>query len=67
MKMVKLLPEFEYFQCILENRNLPKIRRSKVTDYAALTGSNQYLARWVHGFVALCPSGLKRIRRLNGA
>ena len=35
--MVKCLPEFEYFYCILENRNfISKIRRSKVTDYAAL-------------------------------
>ena len=36
-KMVKCLPEFEYFYCILENRNfISNIRRSKVTDYAAL-------------------------------
>ena len=36
--MVKCLPEFEYFYCILENRNfISKIRRSKVTDYAALS------------------------------
>ena len=34
--MVKLLPEFEYFKCILENRFISKIRRSKVTNYAAL-------------------------------
>ena len=35
--MVKCLPEFEYFECILENRNFfTEIRRSKVTDYAAL-------------------------------
>ena len=37
MKMVKCLPEFEYFYCILEKRNfISKIRRSKVTDYVAL-------------------------------
>ena len=37
MKMVKCLPEFEYFYCILENRNfIFKIRISKVADYAAL-------------------------------
>ena len=37
MKMVKCLPEIEYFYCILENRNfISKIRISKVTDYAAL-------------------------------
>ena len=36
--MVKRLPEFEYLYCILENRNfISKIKRSKVTDYAALT------------------------------
>ena len=35
--MVKCLPEFEYLCCVLENRNIiSKIRRSKVTDYAAL-------------------------------
>ena len=37
--MVKNLPEFEYFYCVLENKNIIlKIRRSKVTDYAALKG-----------------------------
>ena len=36
--MVKCLPENEYFYCDLENKNIIfKIRRSKVTDYAALT------------------------------
>ena len=36
--MVKCLPEFDYFYCILEKQkiNISKIRRSKVTDYAAL-------------------------------
>ena len=35
--MVKCLPKFEYFYCILEKRNfISKIKRSKVTDYAAL-------------------------------
>ena len=35
--MVKCLPEFEYFYCVLEKKNIIfKIRRSKVTDYAAL-------------------------------
>ena len=35
--MVKCLPEFEYFTVYLKNRNfISKIRRSKVTDYAAL-------------------------------
>ena len=38
MKMVKCSPEFEYFFTVfLKNRNcISKIRRSKVTDYAAL-------------------------------
>ena len=37
-KMLKCLPEFEYFYCILEKEKLffSKIRRLKVTDYAAL-------------------------------
>ena len=36
--MVKCLPEFEYFYYVLENKYIIfKIRRSKVTDYAALT------------------------------
>ena len=36
--MVKCLPEFEYFTVFLKNKNIMfKIRRSKVTDYAALT------------------------------
>ena len=35
--MVKCLPEFEYFTVFLKNRNfILKIKRSKVTDYAAL-------------------------------
>ena len=35
--MVKCLPEFEYFYCVLKNKNIIfKIRRSKVTDYVAL-------------------------------
>ena len=36
--MVKCLPEFEYFYCVLEKLKhyIFKIRRSKVTDYAAL-------------------------------
>ena len=35
--MVKCLSEFEYFYCVLKNKIIIfKIRRSKVTDYAAL-------------------------------
>ena len=37
MKMVKCLPEFKFFTVFLKNRNfISKIKRSKVTDYAAL-------------------------------
>ena len=47
MRMLKCLPEFEYFQCIFEKRNFfSKIRRSKVTDYAALMYENRYRACW---------------------
>ena len=36
--MVKCLPEFEYFSVFLKNENIIfKFRRSKVTDYAALS------------------------------
>ena len=39
--MIKFLPEFEdFFTVFLKNRNfISKIKRSKVTDYAALNGS----------------------------
>ena len=40
MKMVKCLPEYEYFTVFLKNKKnnniVFKIRRSKTTDYAAL-------------------------------
>ena len=40
--MVKCLPEFEYFTVLLKNKNIIfKIRRSKVTDYAALSCSGE--------------------------
>ena len=36
--MVKSLREFEYFTVFLKNRNFTsKIKRSKITDYAALS------------------------------
>ena len=39
--MVKFLPVFEYFTVFLKNKNITfKIRRSKVTDYAALNREN---------------------------
>ena len=38
MKMVKTLPEFEYFTVFLNNRNFfSKMRIFKVTDYAAIS------------------------------
>ena len=40
--MVKYLPEFEDFTVFLKNRKfISKIRRSKVTDYAALSGQSK--------------------------
>ena len=37
MKMVKCLPEFEYFYCILEKQKLYfQNMNIKITDYAAL-------------------------------
>ena len=41
--MVKCLPEFEYFTVFLKNKNIIfKVRRSKVTDYAALNLMDVY-------------------------
>ena len=42
--MLKCLPEFEYFYCVLEKKKniIFKIRRSKVTDYAALNDINGF-------------------------
>ena len=38
--MIKILPEFEYFSVFLKNKNIIfKIRRSKVTDNAALSNN----------------------------
>ena len=43
--MVKCLPEFKYFNVFLKNTNFDsKIKRSKVTDYAALYGAWQNLS-----------------------
>ena len=42
--MVKCVPEFEYFTVFLKIETLfKKIKRSKDTDYAALTKVLQYL------------------------
>ena len=41
MKMVKGLPEFEHFTVFLKNiKFVSKIRRSKITNYAALSVKN---------------------------
>ena len=48
--MVKCLPEFEYFTLFLKKKKIIfKIRRSKVTDYAALR--NEFIFWNVHGIV----------------
>ena len=48
--MVKCLPEFKYFTMFLKNKNIIfKIRRSKVTDYAALR--NEFNFWNVHGIM----------------
>ena len=37
MKLLKYIPEFKLFVVFLKNRNIfSKIKKSKVTDYAAL-------------------------------
>ena len=41
-----MFTEFEYFTVFLKNRNfISKVRRSKVTDYAALKTQSVTLAR----------------------
>ena len=43
--MVKCVPEFEYFTVFLKNKNIiSKIRRSKVTDYAALKAVTAFIS-----------------------
>ena len=67
MKMVKLLPEFEYFSVFLKIETFFSKIRSKVTDYAALnSNTRQYAATFdtneallyffmlVYTFVLLC-------------
>ena len=45
--MVKCLLEFEYFTVFLKNKNIIfKIRRSKVTDYAALNYIDRYMFQY---------------------
>ena len=62
MKMVKCLPEFEYFTVFLKNRNfISKNKISKVTDYAALTGSRgccMALPRDAMGLSTVCDCGI---------
>ena len=60
--MAICLPEFEYFTVFLKNKNvILKIRRSKVTDYAALTIFNVFSQFMVLHFIILERS-LKRRR-----
>ena len=48
--MVKCLPELSIFTAFLKNKNIIfKIRRSKVTDYAALRISPQFLIMFFGG------------------
>ena len=50
--MVKCLPELEYFTVFLKNNNIIfKIRRVKVTDYAALNNFFQFFKK-IYQFVA---------------
>ena len=53
--MVKCLPEIEYFTVILKNRYIfSKIRRSKVTDYAALSKVlNLHAHKYIHHIIII--------------
>ena len=53
--MVKCLPEFEYFYAFLKNKNIIfKIRRSKVTDYAALKIKTSIINKCHSSSATLC-------------
>ena len=53
--MVKFLHEFEVFYCILENRFfISKIKRLKVTDYAALNALYILLMWAVKPYMCMC-------------
>ena len=57
MKMVKCLPEFEYFTVFLKKRNfISKIKRSKVTDYAALRETAKSNAKIIPNVITYNPS-----------
>ena len=48
--MVNCLPEFEYFTVFLKNKNnIFKIRRSNVTDFAALKDDYRSIKWWYEG------------------
>ena len=48
--MVKSIPILSFFTVFLKNRNIiSKIKRSKVTDYAALNGISDYSFRDLYG------------------
>ena len=63
--MVKCLPEFEYFTVFLKNKNIIfKIRRSKVTDYAALSFFSfpslfVFILNFVHNWIRLFEFGMR--------
>ena len=55
--MVKSLRDFEYFTVFLKNRNFAsKIKRSKVTDYAALKMPcvGIFVVHFIYTLYALC-------------
>ena len=56
MKVVKCLPEFEYFTVFLKNKKnfISKISRSKVTDYAALNFKSTFCKLTVQNLVQHC-------------
>ena len=66
--MVKCLPEFEYFTVFLKNKNIIfKIRRSKVTDYAALTRPDEtHTGKGIRCFASIYTFCLYFIRLFYG-
>ena len=55
MKTVNCLPDFEYFTVFLKNKNIIfKIRRSKVTDYAALSDVWLVQIYWKSRLIRTC-------------
>ena len=67
--MVKCLPEFEYFYCILEKRNfISKIRGSKFTDYVAFKPTyNMVLKLYCYSYLYLIWPLFNLIQTFNPA